>query len=114
VEPPPLGSGDRLSRAEFERRYEAHPEIEVAEIVEGVIYVLSPPRFEKHGKPHGWITTWLGIYTAATPGVDLANNTTRRLDFENEVQPDALLHLEPALGGRSHLTEDNYLEDPRS
>ena len=27
VEPPPLDNGDRLSRAEFERRYQAHPEI---------------------------------------------------------------------------------------
>jgi len=34
VEPPPLNSGDRLSRAEFERRYEAHPEIKKAELPE--------------------------------------------------------------------------------
>jgi len=34
------------------------------------------------------------------------------LNFENEVQPDALLRLEPGVGGRSHVTEDDYLEGP--
>ena len=30
---PPLNAGDRLSRAEFERRYDAHPEIKKAELI---------------------------------------------------------------------------------
>jgi Uma2 family endonuclease len=112
VEPPPLNPGDRLSRAEFERRYNAHPEIKKAELIEGVVYMPSPTRHKKHGQPHGWIITWLGTYMAATPGVDLGDNTTVQLDFENEVQPDALLRLETELGGQSHLTEDDYLEGP--
>jgi hypothetical protein len=33
--PLPLNPGDRLSRAEFERRYQAHPEIPKAELIEG-------------------------------------------------------------------------------
>ncbi|MEE8391613.1 MAG: Uma2 family endonuclease [Anaerolineae bacterium] len=110
--PPPLDPGDRLSRAEFERRYHAHPEIKKAELIEGIVYVASPIHHTKHGQPHGWMITWLGTYAAATPGVDLGDNTTVRLDFENEVQPDALLRLEPALGGRSRVTEDDYLEGP--
>ena len=72
----------------------------------------SPIRFEQHAEPHSWIITWLGVYIAATPGVRLGDNTTVRLDFENEVQPDALLRLDPALGGRCHITEDDYLEGP--
>lgn len=32
--PPPLCSGDRLTRREFERRYSALPEIKKAELVE--------------------------------------------------------------------------------
>jgi len=107
-----LNPGDRLSRAEFERRYEAHPEITKAELIEGVVYMPTPTHFEGHGEPHGQIITWLGVYTAATPGVRLGDNTTVRLDFENEVQPDALLRLDPALGGRSRITEDDYLEGP--
>lgn len=109
---PPLVAGDRLSRVEFERRYSAHPEIKKAELVEGVVYMPSPVHFEKHGEPHGWVLFWLGAFMAATPGVRLGDNATVRLDYENEVQPDALLRLEPAWGGRSRLTEDDYLEGP--
>jgi Uma2 family endonuclease len=109
---PPLHAGDHLPRAEFERRYHAHPQIKKAELIEGVVYMPSPNRFEQHAEPHLWITTWLGVYLAATPGVRGGDNSTVRLDFENEVQPDGLLRLEPELGGRCRLTEDDYLEGP--
>lgn len=41
---PALESGDRLTRAEFERRYEATPEKFKAELIEGIVYVASPVR----------------------------------------------------------------------
>jgi len=110
--PPPLETGDHLSRAEFERRYEACPEIKKAELIEGVVYVATPVRFEQHGRPHSDIITWLGVYRAATPGALVGDNTTVRLDNDNEPQPDALLRLEPTLGGRSRVGEDDYLEGP--
>ncbi|HET6381781.1 MAG TPA: Uma2 family endonuclease [Armatimonadota bacterium] len=112
AEPPPLESGDRLSRAEFERRYIAHPEIKKAELVEGVVYVSSPIRVKQHGYPHALIVTWLGVYAAATPGTMVAGNATVRLDNENEPQPDAFLRLEPEHGGTSRVSEDDYLEGP--
>ncbi len=113
LEPPPLHAGDRLSRAEFEWRYQAHPEIKKAELIEGVVYMPTPVHFEQHGQPHFHIVTWLGMYCAATPGILAGgDNATVRLDFENEVQPDALLRLEPEHGGRSRVTEDDYLEGP--
>ncbi len=96
---PLLQSGDHLSRAEFERRYRAHPHIKHAELVEGVVYVSSPVRYTQHADPHFDIISWLGAYRAVTPGVRGGDNATLRLDFENETQPDALLHLEPAAGG---------------
>jgi hypothetical protein len=37
---PPLENGDRLTRAEFMRRYAAMPEVK-AELIEGVVYVPS-------------------------------------------------------------------------
>lgn len=110
--PPPLTAGDRLTRAEFERRYLAHPEIKKAELIEGVVYMPSPTRFEKHGRPHNDIVTWLGVYRAATFGVVGGNNATIRLDYDNEVQPDALLRLDSALGGRSWITPDDFLAGP--
>ncbi len=110
---PPLNPGDRLSRAEFEQRYQAHPEIKKAELIEGVVYMPTPVRFEEHGQPHFTLITWLGTYCATTLGISPGgDNVTVRLDFENEVQPDALLRLEPEHGGRSHVTEDDYLEGP--
>lgn len=41
---PRLESGDRLTRAEFHRRYEARPDIRRAELIDGVVYVASPTR----------------------------------------------------------------------
>ncbi|MCP4358866.1 MAG: Uma2 family endonuclease [Chloroflexi bacterium] len=108
-ERPPLNMGDRLSRAEFERRYHQYPEIKKAELIEGVVYMPSPIRLDQHGTPHFDLISWLGMYRATTLGVQGADNTTVRLDFENEVQPDILLRLER---GSSDKTEDDYLEGP--
>ncbi|UIE37847.1 Uma2 family endonuclease [Leptodesmis sichuanensis] len=107
---PILESGDRLSRAEFERRYTAMPHLEKAELIEGVVYVASPVRVRKHGNPHSRIITWLGTYEAVTPGVMVCDNTTVRLDLDNEPQPDALLRIEEAWGGQSRISEDDYIE----
>jgi Uma2 family endonuclease len=111
-ETPPLNSGDRLSRAEFERRYEAHPEIQKAELIEGVVYVPSPIRSDQHGDPHFDAIAWLGAYRVVTPGVKGSDNATVLLDFENEVQPDISLRLPPELGGKAKLNENGYLEGP--
>lgn len=109
---PFLESGDRLSRAEFERRYEAMPALKKAELVEGVVYVGSPVRAVLHGEPHGLIMVWLGIYWVATPGTKMADNTTVRLDLDNEPQPDALLRIEEDAGGHSRIDQDGYLVGP--
>ncbi len=107
---PPLESGDRLTRHEFERRYQAMPYIKKAELVEGVVYVASPVRMANHGRPHAALVGWLMVYKAATPGVDLGDNATVRLDADNEPQPDALLRIEPEVGGNSRISEDDYVE----
>ncbi len=112
VGPPPLTAGDRLTRAEFERIYEAHPEVKRAELIEGVVYMPSPVHFTQHGLPHSDIITWLGVYRASTAGVFVGDTATVRLDFENVVQPDAVLRLDPRLGGRSRVSKDDYLEGP--
>ncbi len=106
---PPLESGDRLTRQEFERRYQVMPQIK-AELIEGVVYVASPVRIANQGRPHAVLVGWLLVYKAATPGVDLADNSTVRLDADNEAQPDALLRLESEVGGNSRISEDDYVE----
>jgi len=107
---PPLESGDRLTRQEFERRYQTMPHVKKAELIEGVVYMPTPTRFVNHAEPHAQVMAWLGVYYANTPGVRLADNATVRLDMDNEVQPDALLRLEPAAGGRSWISPDDYVE----
>lgn len=112
VKPPPLEGGDHLTRCEFERRYKAGPNNRKAELIEGVVYMSSPVRAKSHAGPHGQMITWLGVYCATTLGLQLCDNATVRLDLENEVQPDALLRLEPAAGGHSRISEDDYIEGP--
>ena len=107
---PPLENGDRLTRDEFERRYEAVPEVKKAELIEGVVYLGSPVRLRNHGRPHFHLITWLGTYEDATPGVLGADNATARLDLDNEPQPDVLLMIDPAKGGLARITEDDYVE----
>jgi Uma2 family endonuclease len=107
---PPLSNGDRLTRPEFERRYHAMPEVKKAELIEGVVYMASPLRFRPHAKPHGRLITWLGVYEAATPEVEMGIEPTVRLDIDNEPQPDGVLLISPESGGNSTLSEDGYLE----
>lgn len=107
---PALENGDRLSRFEFERRYHLMPHVKKAELIEGVVYLASPLRYNRHGKPHSQVMTWLGVYGAATPGVELADNATVRLDLDNEPQPDAMLRLNENCGGQSLISDDDYVE----
>jgi Uma2 family endonuclease len=112
LEPPslPLEPGDHLTREEFERRYDAMPELKKAELIEGVVYLPSPVRAEQHGSPHAALTGWLVVYWAGTPGVRAAADSTVRLDLDNEPQPDALMMIEPSRGGRARIDADGYVE----
>ncbi|MBD2529683.1 Uma2 family endonuclease [Nostoc flagelliforme FACHB-838] len=108
---PLLENGDKLSLYEFERRYNAMPNLKKAELIEGIVYIMPAAlRFRSHGQPHGWILTWLGTYEAATLGVALGVEPTVRLDLDNEPQPDAVLIINPEAGGQARLSEDDYIE----
>jgi Uma2 family endonuclease len=107
---PGLEPGDHMSRFEFERRYLARPDIKKAELIEGVVHMPSPVHQRRHSRPQVYVITWLGTYCAATPGVDVGDNATVRLDLDNEPQPDALLRIESLVGGRSHISDDDYIE----
>jgi len=104
----PLEPGDRLTRPEFERRYEAMPHLKKAELIEGVVYVPSPVRHEGHGRQHSALNCWLGVYGASTPGVEVSDNATVRLDLDNEPQPDLLLRI--ASGGQSRVDPSGFID----
>ena len=108
--PPPLENGDRLTRDEFERRYDAMPDLKKAELINGVVYLGSPVRFRKHSEPHARLLTWLGTYAAFTEGVRYGGNATVRLDSDTEPQPDALLRVEAAGRANSRISADDYVE----
>ena len=105
-----LEAGDRLSRAEFERRYQRMPRVKKAELIEGTVYMPSPVRARTHGKPHIRLATWLGAYEAETAGVECFDNSTVRLDLDNEPQPDLVLMKLPTKGGQARISGDDYVE----
>lgn len=105
-----LESGDRLSRAEFHRRYEENPEVRKAELIEGVVYVASPVRTAQHGIPEADLGAWLSLYRAAHPELRVAHNATVVLDADNEVQPDLILYVTE--GGTTRLDDKGFLHGP--
>ncbi len=107
---PPLESGDRLTRDEFMRRYDAMPDLKKAELIQGVVYVPSPVRYQYHGRQNHHLLTWLGVYEAGTPGVGGSGNTTVLLDPSSVPQPDGLLFIQPDHGGRIKIDEEGYLQ----
>ena len=108
---PPLTNGDKLTRYEFERRYNAVSKPKKAELIEGIVYIMPAAlRFRSHGQPHGRITGWLFSYEAMTSGVALGVEPTVRLDLDNEPQPDAVLIIIPEAGGQTRISEDDYIE----
>ena len=107
---PPLKDGDRLTRAEFERRYMAMPDLKKAELIEGVVYVSSPVRQRYHGRQHSHLNFWLCAYEGRTPGVEVGDNSTVRLDLDNMPQPDCLLFVQPEHGGKARIDADGYIE----
>ena len=106
---PPLANGDQLTRAEFERRWEAMPQLKKAELINGVVYMHAALRADQHGEPHTDLLAWLGCYRSLTPGVHVGDNASDRIDEDNMPQPDAYLRIPEKAGGRSRIDEDGYL-----
>ncbi len=100
---PPLRNGDHLTRDEFERRYEAMTGVNKAELIEGVVHMLSPVSADDYGEPHFDLNGLLFICRVHTPCVRGGDNATLRLDLDNEPQPDGYLRLLPECGGQARL-----------
>ena len=106
---PRLENGDNLTREEFHRFYTLRPDIKKAELIDGVVYVPSPTRAPEHGKPHGVVMTWLGVYCVHRPSTDFADNTTLIILNDSEVQPDGVLYYLPPRGKGLRQIDDGYL-----
>jgi len=106
---PLLANGDRMSQAEFHRRYEAYPGTERFELIGGTVFMGSPLRYP-HGTYHETLGLVLGLYKAGTPGVEAADNVTTMLGEETETQPDLALRIVAECGGQSRINDEEYLE----
>src|SRR5262245_35923620 len=110
-DPPPLENGDRLTQAEFHRRYQACPESVKAELIGGIVYMASPLR-RPHATHHPELSGVLWLYKGATPGIEVLDNATTILGEESEPQPDLALRILPEWGGQSRTDEDDYIVGP--
>ncbi|HYO26510.1 MAG TPA: Uma2 family endonuclease [Lacipirellulaceae bacterium] len=106
---PMLPNGDRLTRAEFERRYIAMPQVKHAELIEGIVYTPSPVRLAHHGEPHARLIGWISHFVAKTPGIRCGDNATSRLDEDNEPQPDVMLLLPAGAGSSAVVDADGFV-----
>ena len=103
---PPLVAGDKLTREEFLRRWEAHPEIKNAELLGGIVFMPSPLSLE-HAETDGDVGGWLFSYKVATPGTACGHSATSFL-LGDTAQPDVHLRIRPEYGGSSRV-EGKYL-----
>ena len=106
VLPPPLREGDRLTREEFLRRWEAMPDLKHAELIDGIVHMPSPVKLE-HSDLHFRLGGWLSYYAARTIGCRGGTEGTWIMDGKNVPQPDLTLRILPEHGGQSRV-EDDY------
>lgn len=107
--PIPLETGDHLDQKSFHARYEAMPSDTKAELIGGVVYMMSPMK-NPHGRHTRDVSFWLRTYELATPGVEGGDGLTTILGHDSEPQPDACLYVRPENGGRVRINEDGYTE----
>lgn len=106
---PKLHNGDRLSRAEFIRRWDAMPDLKRAELINGVVY-MAPVSHEGHGGPHPRLSGVLFVYAAATNGVDVGDNSSLSIANDGSMpQPDCFLRILPEFGGQTRTDAKGYL-----
>jgi hypothetical protein len=103
---PPLAFGDKLTRDEFLRIWEAHPRIKFAELLGGIVFMPSPVSTE-HGDMESALGGWLYTYQAATTGIASGHNTTTFI-LDDTPQPDLNMRILPEYGGSSRI-ERGYL-----
>jgi len=106
----PLYPGQRLSRKEFLRRWDAMPELKFAELINGVVYMPSPQTSD-HGRIQLSIAGWLGVYVAHTPGCGGGSQSTWMM-LQSAPQPDIYLWILPECGGQSGIRGNYHIGAP--
>ena len=102
VLPTPLREGDRLTREEFLRRWEAMPDLKQAELIDGIVHLPSPLS-DIHSDFQSRLNGWLIFYEQATPGCTARSSGTWLMSKESVPQPDLSLRILAENGGQSRL-----------
>jgi Uma2 family endonuclease len=86
-----LENGDVMSRREFHRLYSECEGLERVELIEGVVYMPSPIRFQGHAEQQLLMLDWLSAYASKHTDVRCSPPGSVFLDDQNEPEPDAML-----------------------
>ncbi|MFO0965649.1 MAG: Uma2 family endonuclease [Gemmataceae bacterium] len=97
---PTLAHGDNLTREEFIRIWDMHPEIKLAELIGGLVF-MPPPTSIEHGESESDIGLWAGHYRVYTPGCASGHDVSCFL-LDDLPQSDVNLRILPEYGGRSY------------
>lgn len=106
---PRLENGDRLSEPEFMLRYEAMPDVKKAELIDGIVYIMSPVSADFHGGQHTTLTGLLWTYAMLSSKVACMDNTTVRISETTSIQPDTLLKKLPEGASKLETDDAGYL-----
>ena len=101
---PALENGAVMTREEFHSLYAECEGYERVELIEGVVFMPSPVRFESHDRQASLLRGWLFTYSNLHDGLECGNEATLILG-NSEVQPDAFL----LWSGAVPIDEEGYL-----
>lgn len=101
-----LENGERMDQKTFHERYLKTPPDFRAELIEGIVYVMSPLRLG-HARSDNRFGGLLFNYCAVTPGVEAQNNATTIMGERTEPQPDSALLILDEYGGQTRDGDDD-------
>ena len=102
VAAPYLHAGDNMTRDKFLRIWNKLPNLKRAELIGGIVYIMSSPLSIEHGDMDNNMGVWIGNYRIATPGCASGNNASALL-LDDCPQPDLNLRVKPEFGGKSRV-----------
>ena len=110
---PPLRNGDRLSIAEFERRWQATPSVKKAELIEGRVYLSeSTGHWTFHAEPRGRLAYLLSSYAVGLAAVSVGVGPSIRMGSASMPQADAVMRIDERIGGRSRIDDGLLVGGP--